>query len=641
VNEQTIAKLEFNVIRQVLADHSSTGLGRRLALALKPSPKSAQVRIWLDQVRELTTVAQERSMPPLGGIHDVRDEILACSFPTPLEPDALARVGETLDATANLRAWFDRLGDLDAPADGLIRLGRRVGDFGLLGGAITQAIDPRGEVRDSASERLASIRRSIDQTKNQSRGVFDRLLRKSSLRNMLQYAGTTLHNDRMVLPLKTEYRGRIPGIVHRSSDSGATLFIEPAESVELNNTIIKLRQAESVEITRILSELCRKVHAEQGGILETLQAVSVLDLLVAKCRYAKNRRCVCPEIDDAGVLDLHDARHPVLIEVFDREAMDGHPPKAVVPIDVRLGDDFDVLAITGPNTGGKTVALKTVGLLALMTQAGIPIPVGEGSKMPVYRQVFVDIGDEQSLQQSLSTFSSHLSNQLRILEASGEGTLVLIDELGAGTDPDEGAAIGQAIIAELLHKKARAIVTTHLSALKAVAFTTDRVDNASVEFDVASLRPTYRLQLGEPGNSNALIIAQRLGMAPRLIQLAKSRLDERHQHLTRAIAGTLESRRDAERARKDAREAALESRKLQEELARRDGELQRERDAFGEWTKWLNTLRPGDMVFLRSMKRAAKVVRMQLQKQTALVSTGAVDYEVPLQDIQSPPEDSA
>lgn len=637
MNEHTIAKLEFDVIRQVLAAHSSSGLGRRLALSLKPSTKPAQVRIWLDQVRELTAIAQERGMPPLGGLHDVREEILACSFPTPLEPDVLARVGETLNATVSLRTWFAALGD--GPV-GLIRLGARVGDFGLLGGAITHAIDAHGQVSDHASERLATIRRTIDQAKRQTRSVFDRLLRKSSLRTMLQYGGTTLHNDRMVLPLKAEYHGRIPGIVHRSSDSGATLFIEPAESVELNNTIINLRRQESIEITRILADLCRQVRVDQEGILQTLRAVAVLDLLVAKCRYAKKRGCVCPEIDEAGVLDLHDARHPVLLEVFDGEAEEGSPPKKVVPIDVRLGDDFDILAITGPNTGGKTVALKTVGLLALMTQAGIPIPAGAGSKMPVYRQVFVDIGDEQSLHQSLSTFSSHMSNQLRILQACGEGTLVLIDELGAGTDPDEGAAIGQAIIDELLLKGSRAIITTHLSALKAVAFTTDRVDNASVEFDVASLRPTYRLQLGEPGNSNALIIAQRLGMPPRLVQLAKSRLDERHLHLTRAIAGTLDSRREAERARKDARQAALESKKLQEELAQRDSQLRRERDAFAEWTKWLDALRPGDEVFLRSMKRTAKVVRMQLQKQTALVCAGALDYEVPLQDIQPPPEDS-
>jgi DNA mismatch repair protein MutS2 len=442
----------------------------------------------------------------------------------------------------------------------------------------------------------------------------------------------------MVLPLKAEYRGRIDGIIHRSSDSGATLFVEPSGSVELNNTIVRLRDEESKEITRILRALTQRVFANAETILGTLDAIAILDLIAAKCKYAKKRACVCPMIDDDGVLDLHEARHPLLLEFFEKEAGEGEAPREVVPIDVRLGDDFDVLVITGPNTGGKTVVIKTVGLLALMTQCGIPIPAGPGSRMPVYKRIFIDIGDEQSLQQSLSTFSSHLSNQLSILERCGATSLVLIDELGAGTDPDEGAAIGRSILAELLGRKARAVVTTHLSALKAVAYTTARVDNASVEFDPQSLRPTYQLRIGEPGNSNALIIAKRLGMPQRLVQQAHDYLADTGRALDRAIAGTQQSRRDAEQARKAARESALQAEREKAQYEKDRLALAAQQQAFERWTKWVNQLKPGDEVFLRSLHRPAKVVRMQLHKQTALVTSGAMDIEVALRDVAMPAE---
>jgi len=357
-----------------------------------------------------------------------------------------------------------------------------------------------------------------------------------------------------------------------------------------------------------------------------------------KCRYAKKRKCICPVIDDGGLLDLHDARHPYLLEWFAREAEEGCPLRDVVPIDVRLGDDFDVLIVTGPNTGGKTVALKTVGLLALLNQCGVPIPVGEGSRLPVYKDVFIDVGDEQSIQQSLSTFSSHLTTLLEILRGSGPRSLVLIDELGAGTDPDEGAAIGRAVIAELLQLKAKAVVSTHLSNLKAVAYTTPRVDNASVEFDVASLKPTYRLRLGEPGNSNALIIAKRLGMPARLVQQARGFLDDRTRALNQAIAGTLESRREAEAARKSAMQAALDAQREKEKYKKDRRDLEQSQETFDRWTKWVHDLKPGDPVYLRSLHRGAKVVRMQLHKQIALVSAAGLDIEVALRELQPLPD---
>ncbi len=632
MNDVTLRKLEFETIREVLAGCCATGLGKRLAHALTPSQRPSIVRDWLTQVRELSAMMEKVGLPPMGGVHDIRDYIRASAFPTPLEPDPLAKIADTLFATGELCRWFHGLGD---GAASLRSLKEQIQDFTAIADSIREAIDSRGKVRDDASDRLLQIRRAIDHARDRIRGVFDRLLRQTHLTRMLQYSGTTFHDDRMVLPLKAEQRGRIPGIVHRTSDSGATLFVEPAESVELNNSIVQLKDEESKEITRILHLLTQKVQANARGIMLTLRAVGVLDLIAGKCRYAQSRFCLCPDITEDGVLELHKARHPVLMEIFDREAKVAATKREVVAIDVRLGQDFDVLVITGPNTGGKTVALKCIGLLAVMTQCGIPIPVGEGSRMPVYDSIFIDIGDEQSLQQSLSTFSSHLSNQLEILRQSGGKTLVLIDELGAGTDPDEGAAIGQAIVRELLHLRARAIVTTHLSALKSTAFTHDRVDNGSVEFDPQTLKPTFHLRLGEPGNSNALIIAKRLGMPARLVQMAKGYLARGTRALNRAIEGTIDSRREAEAARKVALDASLHAQREREGFEKRLAELDTERKNFEQWTQWIAALAPGDEVFVKPMQRTGKVVRMELHKQRALVLAGSMHLEVPLRDLSA------
>ncbi len=634
MDDHTLEKLQFDDIRELIAGHCSCALGKKLAHSMRPATESRTVTLWLSQVGELMAAAEQSSLPPLGGVHDIGEQVRASAFPPPLEPEALAEVADTLGATAELCGWFLRMADT-IPT--LRRLGDRIGDLSPIAVAIREVIDARGQIRDYASDKLLQIRRTIESTRRRIRTALERLLRQSSLTRMLQYGGITFHNDRMVLPLKAEYRGRIEGIIHRTSDTGATLFVEPAESVELNNAIIRLRDEESKEMTRILRGLTQRVHLNADAILSTLSAIAILDLIAAKCRYARKRGCTCPTIDTGGVLDLHDARHPLLLEVFAQEAGADEPPREVIPNDIRLGDDFDVLVVTGPNTGGKTVVLKTVGMLSLMTQCGIPIPADATSRMPVYRSILIDIGDEQSLQQSLSTFSSHLSHQLAILQRAGPRSLVLMDELGAGTDPDEGAAIGRAVLNELLRLKAQAIVTTHLSALKAVAYTTGRVDNASVEFDPQSLKPTFRLRIGEPGNSNALIIAKRLGMPARLIQQAGEYLAHSARALNLAIAGTQASRRQAEQARRDAREATLEADRQRQRYEKEQQVLLAEQEAFQRWTLWINNLEAGDEVYIRSLKRSARVVRMQLHKQNALVTTGTMDLEVPLRDIETPP----
>lgn len=571
-------------------------------------------------------------LPPLGGVTDIRPLIRDTATPAGLDSHDLHRVAETLNATAHIARWT---ADLPAELELIQQLATRVSDFSVLAGQIDRAIDARGRVRDEASSRLTSVRRLISEALSRIDHLFDRLVREPRVVRFLQYPGATFHDDRRVLPVKAEQRGQIKGIIHRSSDTGATLFIEPAEAVALNNDLLALKEDEQREIARILSDLSVLVHHNAEAILTTLDAIGVLDLVAAKVRYARKYDAVCPEIVESRVLRLYQARHPVLIDLA-HQAGDETGSK-VVPIDVRLGDDFDLLVITGPNTGGKTVALKTVGLLVLAAQSGIPIPAAAGSQVPVYRQVHIDVGDEQSIEQSLSTFSSHLAHVLHVFRHANSEALVLLDEVGSGTDPDEGAAIGRAIIEELQRIGCSAILTTHLSALKAVAFTQTRVDNASVEFDVESLRPTYRLRIGEPGNSNALTIAQRLGMPRRLINRAQKYLSGRDQALKQAIAGTLESRRDAERARIDAQKALLDYEQQRIHYQREVRKLEDERAAHLKWVEWVNALSPGREVYVRKFERAARVVRMQLHKQTALVSTGSMEMELHLNELSPMP----
>ncbi len=630
MDPQTLEKLQFDRVRKVIADGCACSLGKELAHRLEPVTKRSAICRWFDQVREMTAAADAVGLPPLGGVHDIRTSVHAAGKPAGLDAEDLHVISETLAATANVARWVANLPE-ESPL--LRHAARQIGDFGALATQIDRAIDERGQVRDDASGRLLEIRRSMERLRDEVGEIFARILRRPQMQRILQFPNATLRGDRTVLPLKTEYRGQLKGIVHQASDSGSTLFIEPAEAVQANNAIVRLKEEERREIVRILAQLSFVIHQNADGILQTLRGIGVLDLIAAKVRYLRTRNAVCPEVSSDRVLLLNQARHPVLLELA---RVDETGQRSVVPIDVRLGDDFDLLVITGPNTGGKTVTLKTIGLLALMGQAGIPIPAGPGSRIPIYRRIHVDIGDEQSIEQSLSTFSSHLSNILRTIEQISEHSLVLLDELGSGTDPDEGAAIGRAIIDEIIRVGCCGVLTTHLSALKSVAFTSDRVDNASVEFDVESLRPTYHLRLGEPGNSNAITIAQRLGMPKRMVKRARGYLSKRGQAINKVIASTLDSRRQAERARLDAHQALLDAEQERIHYQKEQQRLRAELEAQQQWYEWINTLGPGDEVHVRKFERNARVVRLRLQNQTALINAGAVDMEVPLSELQKP-----
>lgn len=637
MDAHTLEKLEFERIRQLVAEQAQCALGRELASRIAPSRSAGQVAQWLDQAKQFEAFVARHGMPPFGGITDLRAVVKRAVPPAKLEPEEFAKLSDTLRGAANVRRYFE---PLDAGAALVRKLADRIGDFAAIIERIDAVIDARGRVRDDASARLARIRRDIDDVRLATRNVFDRLLRQPGVLRWLQYPNATFHADRMVLPLRAEQRGRIPGIVHRSSDSGQTLFVEPAEAVELNNRLMNLLQDESDEINRILWELTHLVHLNQAELLRTLETLAVVDLLAAKQRFAARWGMAYAALNQSGRLKLIQARNPILLAMSgaqDAEASGAATgpasTRSVVPIDVRLGDDFDILMITGPNTGGKTAALKTVGLISLMHQSGLPIPALTGSEMPVFEGIWIDVGDEQSLQQSLSTFSAHLARILDIIRRARKGTLVLLDELGAGTDPDEGAAIGRAIIDHLLHGGCLAMITTHLGALKAVGYDHPRVDNASVQFDIESLRPTYELRIGEPGHSSAITIATKLGMPRKLADAARKHLAGRHRALQRAIVGTLQSRRDAERARRDADAARSEAARAALTAVDIAKKLAEQKSRYAAWVERVMRLQPGDAVFVRRFDKPGRVVRIKLDRQQAVVAMDSMEAEVPLAEL--------
>jgi len=630
MDAHTLEKLEFDRIRRLVADQALCALGRDLALRIQPSRRPAQVTLWLQQASQFSRWAASHGIPPFGGIRDVRPQVRRAIPPAKLEPEEFAELASTLSGVGLVRAY------LLEPGEGfelITKLGDRLGDFQVIADRIHLVIDPRGKVRDDASDRLLRLRQEIEDVRRKTRQVFDHLLKQQSTVRLLQYPSATFHADRMVLPLRADQRGRLPGIVHRSSDSGQTLFVEPAEAVELNNTRVNLLQMEQEEISRILWELTHLVHLNQKEILRTLETVALVDLLVAKYKLAERYHMCIPEISADHRLKLTRARNPILMAMYEEESEDDRPAHKVVPIDVRLGDDFDIMMITGPNTGGKTATLKTIGLMALMAQSGLPIPADAGSSLPVFEGVWIDVGDEQSLAQSLSTFSAHLARILHIVNCARKSTLVLFDELGAGTDPDEGAAIGRTIVECLLEGGCLAMVTTHLGALKAIGFEHKRVDNAAVQFDIETLKPTYELRIGEPGNSNAIAIASRLGMPRKMAQTARRHLSSDHRALDRAINGTLRVRRKAERARRDAEKARQDA--ARETLAALDraNVLEQQRHAYTRWVERICRLRPGDTVHVRAFDKPGRVVRVHLDKQQALVDVGNMEVDVALTEL--------
>jgi DNA mismatch repair protein MutS2 len=619
MDKKHLNTLEFPRILARLAQHASFSAGQQLALALEPSPVFAEVQQQLQETREARYVLDVQGGVSLGGAHDVRPLAQNAGRGAILQPTDLLDIQSTLRAGRRVQRTLLRLrGQIPLLAD----IAARIEPCEALVDEIGRCINDQGEVVDRASEKLARIRGEMRTAYERLLDKLNRIIANPRNASYLQDALVTQRGGRYVIPIKSDFKGRIPGIVHDTSASGATLFIEPLSVVEMGNRWRELQIEEEKEVKRILAQLSGLVADQADELAWTVEALAELDLALAKARYASLLDATEPRLipfkassssfqpsasdlpSPGSTLDLRQARHPLL------------DPEKVVPIDVRLGDGCLALVITGPNTGGKTVSLKTVGLMAAMAQSGLHLPVAEPSTMPVFEGIYADIGDEQSIEQSLSTFSSHLTNIVKILGNADEHSLVLLDELGAGTDPVEGSALARAILSHLLARRITTLVATHYSELKIFAHTVPGVENASVEFDLETLSPTYRMQIGLPGRSNAFAIAERLGLPAGIVQVARSLVSPEELQAESLLAEIQTAHREAVAARDEAllsqRRVAEQERRLVARLAAIEGER----------ATILGEARAEARRELAEVRREIEVLRAEISEQQSLSTLG-------------------
>ncbi|MGL6097433.1 MAG: endonuclease MutS2 [Fimbriiglobus sp.] len=626
MDAHTLQLLEFGKVRELLAGYAASSLGRDLARSVEPTTDAAKIRTDLSLVTQMATALDLGHTPPFGGLHDIRLTVRRAAIGAMLSAEQLLEVAETLHCTGAMYRYRMRL---DESLAGLIEMLGGIEDLGSVGKTIGGCIDGRGHVLDMASRELAAVREKLFHLDERVKAEVRRLLRDPDLRKCLSYPNATVNGDHYVLPVSANYRHKIRGIVHRVSGTGETIFIEPEAIVGLSAERVTLKADEAREVNRILRRLTAEVARIAKPLTYALDVIARFDLITAKAKFSRDYRMTAPEVNGLGKLWLPQARHPLLEHLFRN---DPPPARQVVPIDVRLGIGFHLLIITGPNTGGKTVTLKTTGLLCLMVQCGMHIPVSSGATVPVFRHILADIGDEQSLEQSLSTFSSHITRIASIFNVADGDSLVLLDEMGAGTDPTEGAALGRAILDQLDKVGCRAIVTTHLGNLKTYAFHNDRAENGAVEFDVETLRPTYRLLIGQFGMSNALQIARRLKLPKELLVRARKYLKKR-KGKTGDLVRLQQLREDAEKARTAALAAEHEADKQREQYERKKAEIEQEARDDAELREKRVALQPNDVVRVARFGSNGKVVRVNAGKGTVMVSVGLGQWEVPFDEV--------
>ncbi len=635
ITERNLRVLEFTRIREMLSEGALTAIGAEKCLALTPFDTLSEAERAQQETEEAAVLLQYVGGHPLTDFPDIRPSLLICEKGGTLSPGMLLGVAALLRASRNARDTLitDRENTplLREMAQGLTEERRLEKD-------ITDAILSEDEIADRASSELMNIRRHLRGAQERIKEKLNQMIRSSAVQKYLQEAIITVRNDRYVLPVRAEYRAQVPGLVHDQSSSGATLFIEPMAAVEMGNEIREWTIRETREIERILAALSAETAPFADALRENVELLGDLDFIFARGLLSRRLICTAPKLNDRGFLHIIRGRHPLI------------PADKVVPVDLWLGKDFTTLVVTGPNTGGKTVTLKTVGLFTLMAQAGLQIPAELGTELAVFDQVWADIGDEQSIEQSLSTFSGHMTNIVQIMREVTPRDLVLFDELGAGTDPTEGAALAQSILTRLLHIRVRTVATTHYSELKVFALTTEGVENASVEFNVETLRPTYRLSIGVPGKSNAFEISRRLGLPENLIEGARKLLSSDEVRFEDVIANAEYHRQIAERERQIAQDASRETIRLRDEAEklRREMESRREeslRKAREEAKRILqDARRESENVIseLRRMKKEAgtpediNALRKRLDRNIDGVSESLRPAEAPEED--APPE---
>lgn len=572
MQQRVMKTLEFDKVRNQLIEHTSSSLGREKAVNLMPSVDFTEVTRLQEETDEAAKVLRLKGNAPLGGIHDIRPHVKRAQIGGMLSPQELVQVASTVHASRQMKRFIEDLQELThLPI--LLSYAERIVVLAYLEESIRNCIDESGEMLDSASEALRSLRQQMRARESRVRERLESMIRSSNAQKMLSDTIITIRNDRFVIPVKQEYRSHYGGIIHDQSSSGQTLFIEPQSIVQLNNELQAIRIKEQLEIERILAELSAFTAESHDELLELVLILGELDFMFAKARHGIRIKGSKPNINNQGIINLFQARHPLI------------PIDEVVANSIALGKDYTTIVITGPNTGGKTVTLKTVGLCTLMAQAGMQIPALDGSEIAVFESVYADIGDEQSIEQSLSTFSSHMVNIVEILNKVDENSLVLFDELGAGTDPQEGAALAISILDEVYKCGARVIATTHYPELKAYGYNRDGVTNASVEFNVETLSPTYKLLIGVPGRSNAFEISKRLGLKETVIDTARSYISEDSNEVENMIASLETSRLQAERDRAEAEEYLKDAENLHKDLQKQIAEYYEKKDALAEKAK--------------------------------------------------------
>ncbi|MBE6934917.1 MAG: endonuclease MutS2 [Ruminococcaceae bacterium] len=570
IYEKSILTLELPQVLEKIAQYAVSEGAKERVRAAKPYRYLEDIRISLTEITDAQRLMSARSAPTFSGLQDVTVQLRRVEIGGTLGPAELLRVAELLRCARATAEYGDPSQRRDGLRTSLDHLFAAINTNKFLEDRITSAILSEEEIADSASPELASIRRQIRAAHSRVREVLNRIISSQSYSKYLQESLITQRGGRFVVPVKAEFRSEISGLVHDVSASGATLFVEPSQVVEANNEIRVLTAKEEKEIERILAELSNEVGNFSGSIADDIHVLTILDAIFAKAQYSLATDSYAPQLSDDLIIDLKRARHPLLEQ------------KTAVPIDVHIGEHFNTLVITGPNTGGKTVALKTLGLLTLMVQCGLHIPAEETSTVSLFTRIFADIGDEQSISQSLSTFSSHMSNIVGILEELDDRSLTLFDELGAGTDPTEGAALAMSIIEHVRSQGSLVAATTHYAELKMFAISTDGVENAACEFDVETLKPTYRLLIGVPGKSNAFAISKRLGLDERIIDAARESLTGESVRFEDVLTDLDRKRQTMERELALAARSRMETDKIRRDIERREAELERQREKILE-----------------------------------------------------------
>ena len=593
IGVSAVRVLEFDKVRAILAQKCVSAIGKQYADKLSPSIYEPQINRDIRQTSDAVSFVVKNGSPPLGNIQDIRGALKRVEVGANLNPAELLQVSAVLRAVRGMKRYGGGVnvargggdasksgGDSVKAGGGLINAGSDADEadiiYSLIGSLVeNQKLENRinhciindEELADDASPTLQSLRRQVKRVQDSIKDKLMSFLRSPTLQKYMQDSLVTMRSDRYVIPVKQEYRGEIKGLVHDMSSSGATVFIEPMAVVEANNEIRELKVKEQLEIEKILAELTAEVAQMQSELAADIETLGLLDFLFAKAKLSLDYNCSSPTIGKDCAINIKQGRHPLLSR------------DTVVPIDFWMADGVNTVIITGPNTGGKTVALKTIGLFTLMAQAGLHIPAADGSSLRVYRQVFADIGDEQSIEQNLSTFSSHMRNIVQIVKNADRKTLALFDEIGAGTDPVEGAAIATSIL-ECLHQTgSTSVATTHYSELKIYALTTAGVENACCEFDLASLKPTYRLLIGIPGKSNAFAISHRLGLPQDILARAQEFLTEESVQFEDVLAKIGKNKEASEQERRAAERARLETEELRGELLRQRELLEKQKES--------------------------------------------------------------